>query len=113
MIDILVIRLRVEYFLFGDRHVRALMLPRHSLAALVKHGAAVHSMYCSIIAFIPAANKSKASSPCHCYNVGPQFYIHGGVSMTELYTKFIVRRRTTSHTGAVQIPSLFYSSIGI
>ena len=46
MIDILVIRLRVEYFLFGDRLIRELKLPRHSLTALVMHGAAVHSMYC-------------------------------------------------------------------
>ena len=49
MIDVLVIRLRVEYFLFGDRHNHELMLPRHSLTALVMHGAAVHSMYCLII----------------------------------------------------------------
>ena len=37
--------------------------------------------------------------------------VHGGVSMTELYTTFIVRRRTSSHTGAVQIPSSFYATI--
>ena len=34
LIDILVIRLRVEYFLFGDRHVRARMLPQLSFAVL-------------------------------------------------------------------------------
>ena len=44
MIDVLVIRLRVEYFLFAIGS--ELMLPRHSLAALVMHDAAVHSMYC-------------------------------------------------------------------
>ena len=59
MIDVLVIRLRVEYFLFGDRQIRELMLPRHSLTVLVMNGAAVHSMYCLIIAFIPAVNKQR------------------------------------------------------
>ena len=34
LIDILVIRLRVGYFLFGDRHVRAWMLPQLSFAVL-------------------------------------------------------------------------------
>ena len=58
MIDV-VIRLRVEYFLFGDRQIRELMLPRHSLTALVMYGAAVHSMYRLIIAFIPAVNTTK------------------------------------------------------
>ena len=67
MIDVLVIRLRVEYFLFGDREIRELMLPRHSLTALVMHGAAVHSMYCLIIALIPAVNTTKISRPCCCY----------------------------------------------
>ena len=52
MIDVLVIRLRVEYFLFGDRQIRELSLPRHSLTALFMHDAAVHSMYCLSIAFI-------------------------------------------------------------
>ncbi len=42
MIDVLVIRLRVEYFLFADRQIRELMLPPHSLTALVMHGAEVH-----------------------------------------------------------------------
>ncbi len=36
MIDVLVIRLRVEYFLFGDRQIRELMFSRHSLTALVR-----------------------------------------------------------------------------
>ena len=77
MIDILVIRLRVEYFLFGDRQIRELMLPRHSLTGLVMHGAAVHSMYCLIIAFIPAVNTitTKISGPCCCYYVGAEFYV--------------------------------------
>ncbi len=35
MIDVLVIRLHVEYFLFGDRQIRELMLPRHLLTSLV------------------------------------------------------------------------------
>ena len=74
MIDVLVIRLRVEYFLFGDRQIRELMLPRHSLTALVMHGAAVHSIYCLIIAFIPAVNTTKISGPC-CYYVGAAFYV--------------------------------------
>ena len=59
MIDVLVIRLRVEYFLFGDRQIRELMLPRHSLTALVMHGAAVpvyhycHKYYtCAFSSFI-------------------------------------------------------------
>ena len=34
MIVVLVIRLRVEYVLFGDRQIRELMLHRHSLTAL-------------------------------------------------------------------------------
>ena len=63
MIDVLVIRLRVEYFLFGDRQIRELMLPRHSLTALVMHGAAVHSIYCLNNAFIPAVNTIKISGP--------------------------------------------------
>ena len=75
MIDVLVIRPRVEYFLFGDRQIRELMLPRHSLTALVMHGAAVHSMYCLIIAFIPAVNTTKISEPCCCYYVGAEFYV--------------------------------------
>ena len=75
MIDVLVIRLRVEYFLFGDRHIRELMLPRHSLTALVMHGAAVHSMYCLIIAFIPAVNTTKILGQCCCYYVGAAFYV--------------------------------------
>ena len=97
MIDVLVIRLRVEYFLFGDRQIRELMLPRHSLTALVMHGAAVHSMYCLIIAFIPAVNTTKISGPCCCYFVGGRI-LRGGLSMTEVHTKctalFIVCRRT-------------------
>ena len=64
------IRLRVKYFLFGDRQIRELMLPRHSLTVVVMHGAAVHSMYCLIIAFIPAVNTTKILGPCRCYNVG-------------------------------------------
>ncbi len=75
MIDVLVIRLRVEYFLFGDRQIRELMLPRHSLTALVMNGAAVHSMYCLIIAFIPAVNPTKMSGPCCCYYVWAEFYV--------------------------------------
>ena len=75
MIDVLVIRLRVEYFLFGDRQIRELMLPRHSLTALVMHGAAVHSMYCLIIAFIPAVNTTKILEPCCCYYVETEFYV--------------------------------------
>ena len=74
MIDVLVIRLRVEYFLFGDRQIRELVLPRHSLTALVMHGAAVHSMY-FIIAFIPAVNTTNISGPCCCYYVGAEFYV--------------------------------------
>ena len=75
MIDVLVIRLRVEYFLFGDRQIRELMLPRHSLTALVMHCAAVHSRYCIIIAFIPAVNTTKISGPCCCYSMGAEFYV--------------------------------------
>ena len=75
LIDMLVNRLRVEYFLFGDRHVHALRLPRHSLAALVMHGAAVHSIYCLIIPFIPAVNTTKISDHCRCYYVGADFYV--------------------------------------
>ena len=75
MIDVLVIRLRVEYFLFGDWQIRELMIPQHSLTALVMHGAAVHSMYCLIIAFIPAVNTTKISGPCCCYYVGAEFYV--------------------------------------
>ena len=78
MIDVLVIRLRVEYCLFGDRQIRELMLPRHSLTGLVMHGAAVHSMYCLIIAknaFIPTVNTTKISGPCCCYYVGAEFYV--------------------------------------
>ena len=74
MIDVLVIRLRVEYFLFGDRQIRELMLPRHSLTALVMNGAAVHSMYCLIIALIPAVN-TKVSGPFCCYYVEAEFYV--------------------------------------
>ena len=66
MIDVLVIRLCVDYFLSGDRQIRELMLHRHSLPVLVMHGAAVHSMYCLIIAFIPAVNTTKISGPCCC-----------------------------------------------
>ena len=75
MIDGLVIRLRVEYFLFGDRQIRELMLPRHSLTALVMNGAAVHSMYCLIIELIPAVNTTKISGPCCCYYVEAEFYV--------------------------------------
>ena len=75
MIDVLVIRLRVEYFLFGDRQIRELMLPRHSLTALVMHGAAVHSMYCLIIAFIPVVNTTNILGSCCCYYVGAEFYV--------------------------------------
>ena len=75
MIDGLVIRLRVEYFLFGDRHIHELMLPRHSLTALVMHGAAVHSMYCLIIAYIPMVNTTNISGPFCCYYVGAEFYV--------------------------------------
>ena len=75
MIDVLVIRHRVEYFLFGDRQIRELMLPRRSLTALVMHGAAVHSMYCLIIAFIPAVDTTKISGPCCRYYVGAKFYV--------------------------------------
>ena len=75
MIDVLVIRLPVEYFLFSDRHIRELMLPRHSLTALVMHGAAVHSMYCLIIAFIPAVNTTNISGPFCCCYVGAVFYV--------------------------------------
>ena len=75
MNDVLVIRLRAEYFLFGDRHIRELILPRHSLTALVIHGAAVHLMYCLIIAFIPAVITTKISGPCCCYYVEAEFYV--------------------------------------
>ena len=72
MIDVLVIRLRVEYVLFGDRQIRELVLPRHSLTALVMNG--VLLLLC-----------------------GGRI-LRGGLSMTEVYTKctalFIVRRRT-------------------
>ena len=75
MIDVLVIHLRVEYFLFGDRPIRELMIPRHSLTALVMHGAVVHSMYCLIIAFIPTVDTTNISGPCCCYYVGAEFYV--------------------------------------
>ena len=97
MIDVLVIRLRVEYFLFGDRQIRELMLPWHSLTALVMHGAAVHSMYCLIIAFIPAVNTTKDIGASLLLLCGGKI-LRGGLSMTEVYTKstalIIVRRRT-------------------
>ncbi len=97
MIDVLVIRLRVEYFLFGDRQIRELMLPRHSLTALVMHCAAVHSMYCLIIAFIPAVNTTKISGARLLLLCGDRILL-GGLSVTEVYKKctalFIVRRRT-------------------
>ena len=38
------------------------------------HGAAVHSIYCLIIVFIPAVNTTNISGPCLCYNVGAEFY---------------------------------------
>ena len=75
LIDVLVIRLRVEYFLLGDGQICELMLHRDSLTALVMHGAAVHSMYCLIIAFIPAVNTTNISGPCCCYYVGAEFYV--------------------------------------
>ena len=52
MIEVLVIRLGVEYFLFGDRQIRELMLPRHSLTALVMHGAAVHFLFKKKLLFV-------------------------------------------------------------
>ena len=51
------------------------MLPRHSLTALVMHVTAVHSMYCLIIAFIPAVNTTKISGPCCCYYVGAELNV--------------------------------------
>ena len=91
LIDVLFIRLRVKYVLFGDRHMRELRLFRHSLTALVMHFAAVHSMFCLIIAFIPSVNTTKML-------LRGGRIIHGGLSMTEVYTRctalFIVRRRT-------------------
>ena len=72
LIDVLAIRLPVKYFPFGDQQIRELMLPRHSLTALVMHGAAVHSIYCLIIAFIPAVNNTNISGPCCCYYVGAE-----------------------------------------
>ena len=65
----------VEYFLFGDRHIRELRFPRHSITTLVVHGAAVHAMHCLIIAFIPAVNSTKISGPCRCYYVGAELYV--------------------------------------
>ena len=101
LIDILVIRLRVEYFLFGDRHVRALRLPRHSLAALVMRSAAVHSMllfnYCihSHGEYSLEYNKYIGSLPL--LRCGGRL-LRSGLFMTEVYSKcialFIVRRRT-------------------
>ena len=73
LVDVLVIR--VEYVLLGDPQIRELMLPRHSLTALVMHGAAVHSMYCLMVAFIPAVNTTKISGPYCCYNVGAELYV--------------------------------------
>ena len=66
------------------------------LTALVIYGAAVHSTYCLITAFITAANKSKVSSPCHCDWCGAEFYvlIDQLLKSTQPYTKCIVRRRT-------------------
>ena len=86
MIDMLVIRLGVEYFLFANRQIRELMLPRHSLTALIMHGAAVHAMYCLII--------TGAMLLLLC---GGRI-LRGGLSMTKVYIKctalFIVRCRT-------------------
>ena len=97
MIDILVIPIRVEYFLFGDRHIREMRLPRHSLMALVMNGAAVHSMCCLIIAFIPAVKYNKDIGSMPLLLCGGRM-LHDGLSMTEVYTNctalFIVHRRT-------------------
>ena len=93
MIDVLVIRLRVECFLFGDRQIRELMLPRHSLTALVMHGAAVHSMYC----VHSRGEHNKDIGDILLLQCGGRI-LRGGLSMTEVYTRctalFIVRRRT-------------------
>ena len=83
MIDVLVIRLRVEYFLFGDRQIRELMLPRHLLTALVMNGAAVHSMYCLIIAFIPAVNTTKIYIRAMQLLLCGGRILRGGLSMTD------------------------------
>ena len=69
MIDILVIRHlgEIEYFLFGDRHIRTLRLPNHYCAELVIHGVAVHSIsQCSAQVFKRAG--------CHLLG-GSEFHV--------------------------------------
>ncbi len=45
MIDVLVIRLRVEYFLFGDRHIRELILPQRWLCTQIYRGHSAATMW--------------------------------------------------------------------
>ena len=39
------------------------------------HPAAMDARYCLVIVFIPALNTVNVSGPCHCYNVGAEFYM--------------------------------------
>ena len=82
MIDVLVIRLRVEYFLFGDRQIRELMLPRHSFTTLVMHGVAVHSMYC-----IHSHGEYNKDIGAMLLLLCGGRILRGGLSTTDVYTK--------------------------
>ena len=68
LIDIL-LALRVECFLFADRHIHKLTPP----SEFPHDPAAVGYYY--YFAFIPAVNTTKVSDRCHCYNVGTEFYV--------------------------------------
>ena len=93
MIDVLVIRLRIEYFLFGDRQIRELMLPRHTLTALVMHDAAVHSMYCLLFNYcIHSRGEYNKDIVAMLLLLCGGRILRGGLSITEVYTKCTARR---------------------